>query len=123
MLSRYLIFICSLLPVVGLAQKVTKSEALRLETSAKKVTIIRDNWGVPHIYGKTDADVVFGLLYSECEDNFKGVERNYLSVLGRTAEADGEASVYNDLLMRLAEDSTEAIRDYERCPSYFKKLL
>jgi len=114
---------CLLLPLCALAQRFSKTDIARFEAEAKSVTIIRDNWGVPHIYAKTDAAVVFGLLYSECEDNFKGVERNYLNVLGRTAEADGQAAVYNDLLMRLAEDTTDAIKDYKVCPPYFKKLL
>jgi acyl-homoserine-lactone acylase len=114
---------CLLLPLCALAQKLSKTDIARFEAEAKSVTIIRDNWGVPHIYAKTDAAVVFGLLYSECEDNFKGVERNYLNVLGRTAEADGPSVVYNDLLMRLAEDTTDAINDYKVCPPYFKKLL
>ena len=115
--------VTTFLPLFAIAQKTTSTEKSRLTSLSKKVTIIRDQWSVPHIYGKTDADVVFGLLYAECEDNFKAVERNYLSVLGRTAEADGSASVYDDLLMRLTEDSTEAIRDYNTCPPNFKKLL
>ncbi|MBW4889088.1 penicillin acylase family protein [Mucilaginibacter sp. HMF5004] len=114
---------CLLLPVFAFAQRLSKTDIARCEAEAKSVTIIRDNWGVPHIYAKTDAAVVFGLLYSECEDNFKGVERNYLNVLGRTAEADGESAVYNDLLMRLAEDTTDAIKDYQVCQPYFKNLL
>jgi len=112
-----------LMPLLCSAQRLTKADIARCNAEAKRVTIIRDNWGVPHIYAKTDADVVFGLLYSECEDNFKGVERNYLNVLGRTAEADGEKAIYTDLLMRLAEDSTDAIKDYKRCTPVFKKLL
>jgi acyl-homoserine-lactone acylase len=123
MLLRFAFIVSLLIPVLSSAQTMSSAEASRLSGLAKKVTVIRDNWGVPHIYGKTDADVVFGLLYTECEDNFKGVERNYLNVLGRTAEADGEGAVYNDLLMRLAEDSTDAIKDYKLCPLYFKKLL
>ncbi|OCX53506.1 penicillin amidase [Mucilaginibacter sp. PPCGB 2223] len=118
-------FFCTLLSlsIFCSAQKLSKTDVARCQGEAGRVTIIRDNWGVPHIYAKTDADVVFGLLYSECEDNFKGVERNYLNVLGRTAEADGEKAVYTDLLMRLAEDSTDAIKDYKRCAPAFKKLL
>ncbi len=120
---RYTFIIALLLPVICSGQKLSQIDVTRCEAEAKSVTIIRDNWGVPHIYAKTDAAVVFGLLYSECEDNFKGVERNYLSVLGRTAEADGQNAVYNDLLMRLAEDSTDAIKDYKVSPPYFKKLM
>jgi acyl-homoserine-lactone acylase len=114
-------FIVTALPCF--AQKPTSADVARYNAQAKKVTIVRDNWGVPHIYAKTDADVVFGLLYAQCEENFKGVERNYLNQLGRTAEADGSSGIYNDLLMRLAEDSTAAINDYKSCPIYFKKLL
>ncbi|MCB0280136.1 MAG: penicillin acylase family protein, partial [Calditrichaeota bacterium] len=52
------------------------------EAQAKGITIIRDNWGVPHIYGKTDADAVFGMLYAQCEDDFNRVEMNYINAMG-----------------------------------------
>ena len=45
-----------------------QSELARWQSRAKQVEIIRDHYGVPHIYGKTDADAVFGLLYAQCED-------------------------------------------------------
>ena len=98
-------------------------ELARYKTLARQVEIIRDQWGIAHIYGKTDASVVFGLLYSQCEENFKAVERNYLNVLGRTAEVDGKKTLYTDMLLQLVEDSTDAIRDYNLSPAYFKKLL
>lgn len=123
MLLKYTVIVLFLLPAFCSAQKLSNIDIARCEATAKRVTIIRDTWGIPHIYAKTDADVVFGLLYSECEDNFRGVERNYLSVLGRTAEVDGQSAVYNDLLMRLAEDTTDAIKDYQVSPPYFKKLM
>ncbi|GAC1438936.1 MAG: penicillin acylase family protein [Sediminibacterium sp.] len=106
-----------------MGQRFKPQDIQRWEVQAKQVTIIRDTWGIPHIYGKTDAAAVFGLLYAECEENFPRVERNYLEVLGRLAEADGERSLYNDLQMRLIEDSTDAIKDYDRSPAWFKKLL
>ncbi|WP_295772623.1 penicillin acylase family protein [uncultured Mucilaginibacter sp.] len=62
-----------------LCAKISKAEIARYLAQAKQVTIIRDNWGVPHIYGKTDANVVFGLMYAQCEENFEGIERNYLA--------------------------------------------
>lgn len=112
-----------LVPAACLSQRFSREEINRWEQQAKNTTIIRDTWGVPHIYGKTDADAVFGLLYAQCEENFTSVERNYLEVLGRQAEADGEGSLYNDLQMRLIEDSAAAVKDYERSPGWFKKLL
>lgn len=102
------------------AQNFTPAEIQRWEAQAKQVTIIKDTWGIPHIYGKTDADAVFGLLYAQCEENFARVERNYLEVLGRQAEADGERMLYADLQMRLIVDSAEAIKDYNNSPDWFK---
>ena len=64
-------------PFFCFGQKFTPAEVQRFRAEARSVTIIRDNYGVPHIYGKTDANVVFGLMYTECEDNFKGIEQNH----------------------------------------------
>ncbi len=111
------------LPVMAIAQKLSPQTVKRCEAQAKKVTIIRDNWGVPHIYGKTDADVVFGLMYAQCEENFKGVERNYLYQLGRQAEVDGESNLYTDVQLQLIADSAEAIKEYKNSPFGFKKLM
>ena len=68
------------------------------------ITIIRDDWGVPHIYGKTDADVVFGLMYAQAEDDFNRVETNFINSQGRLAEAEGEKEIWRDLRMKLFID-------------------
>jgi acyl-homoserine-lactone acylase len=101
----------------------TQTDITRWNAQAKRVTIVRDIYGVPHIYGKTDADAVFGLLYTQCEENFDRIERNYLEMLGRRAEMEGEQVLYNDLLMRLIADSNDAKKDYLRAPIWLKKLL
>src|SRR5664279_5009609 len=75
--------------------------------TAKRVTIIRDNWGIAHVYGKTDADVVFGAMYAQAEDDFNRVETNYLNALGRLAETEGESKVYQDLRMKLFIDPVD----------------
>ena len=90
------------------AQQLTASEVKRMEQQAKQVTIIRDNWGIAHVYGKTDADAVFGMLYAQCEDDFKRVEMNYIDKLGRLAEIKGAGVLYNDLETRLLIDAEEA---------------
>ncbi|TDW48958.1 acyl-homoserine lactone acylase PvdQ [Flavobacterium sp. 270] len=105
------------------AQKINSKEILRLENSAKQVTIIRDNWGIPHVYGKTDADAVFGLLYAQCEDDFKRIEMNYIEKLGRLSEIKGQSVLYNDLEIRLLIDTEEAKADYKKAPLWLKKLL
>lgn len=117
------LFLLFLLPLHLLAQKFTSAEINRYQQQAKRVTIIRDNWGIPHIYGKSDADAVFGLLYAQCEDDFKRVELNYIEKLGRTAELKGEAALYNDLQIKLLIDTTEAIADYNKAEPWMKKLL
>jgi acyl-homoserine-lactone acylase len=111
------------LPFQLWAQPFTKTEIAGWEMQAKRVTIIRDNWGIPHIYGKTDADAVFGLLYAQCEDDFKRVEMNYIEKLGRLAELNGEKDLYNDLLIRMIIDSAEAVNDYKTSPVWLKQLL
>ena len=117
------ILILLLLPAHLLAQNFTSKEIAGWEKQAKNITIIRDNYGVPHIYGKTDADAVFGLLYAQCEDDFKRVEMNYVEKLGRMAEIKGEAELYQDLLNRLLIDSAGAMNDFKNAPGWLKKIL
>ncbi len=94
----------------------------RWKTQATNVTIIRDNFGVPHIYGKTDADAVFGLLYAQCEDDFNRVEQNYIWAIGRLAEVEGEEAIYSDLRAKLFMTEKEAKANYEKSPKWLKEL-
>ena len=112
-----------LLPLAQCAAPISSSQIKAWEAQAKNVTIIRDNWGIPHVYGKTDADAVFGLMYAQCEDDFNRVETNYIEKLGRLAEVNGEAEIYNDLYLRLLIDSADAMADYNKAPAWLKKLL
>ncbi|WP_245319068.1 penicillin acylase family protein [Hymenobacter elongatus] len=105
------------------AQAFSPAEIARWQQQAKQVKIVRDNWGVPHVYGKTDADAVFGLLYAQCEDDFARVEDNYIVNIGRLAEVEGEAALYQDLRARLFLDSTQAISIYRKSPAWMKQLL
>jgi acyl-homoserine-lactone acylase len=121
-MHRYLMLLL-LLPFQLTAQRFTKEEINRWQAQAKQVTIIRDNWGIPHIYGKTDADCVFGLMYAQCEDDFKRMESNYIDILGGNAEIKGEASLYDDLFTKLVIDSAGAVADYKKSAAWLKKLL
>jgi acyl-homoserine-lactone acylase len=105
------------------AQPVPAATIKTWEQQARRVTIIRDNWGIPHIYGKTDADAVFGLIYAQCEDDFPRVELNYIEKLGRLSEIKGESFVYEDLYTRMILDSAEAVADYKKSPLWLQKLL
>ena len=87
------------------------------------VKIVRDTWGIAHVYGKTDADTVFGAMYAQAEDDFNRVETNYLNSLGRLAEAEGEEKVYQDLRMKLFVDPVELQKQYASSPAWLKKLM
>src|SRR5215211_62675 len=93
------------------------------EEQASRVKIIRDQWGIAHVYGKTDADAVFGMMYGQCEESFDRVERNYLRVLGRMSEVEDERYFYQDLAMKILYDTATAIKDYNNSPAWLKKLL
>ena len=90
---------------------------------AKNVEIIRDDWGIAHVYGKTDADAVFGMIYAQAEDDFNRVERNYLLSMGRLAEAEGEAEIYRDLRMKLFIDPSDMKAKYRLSPAWLKALM
>lgn len=120
-MRKALIFL--LFPLSIFAQKFNQTDLIRCQKQAKNVEIIRDTWGIPHIYGKTDADAVFGLLFAQCEDDFKRVEMNYIEKLGRLAEVNGQKDLYNDLQIRLLIDSVDAIADYKKAEPWLKKLL
>ena len=99
------------------------SKADSYEAQAKRVTIHRDEWGIPHIYGKSDADAVFGLMYAQCEDDFARVEMNYIEKLGRMSEVKGEKELAYDLYIKLLIDEKEAKAEYKTSPVWLKKLL
>jgi acyl-homoserine-lactone acylase len=89
-----LIFLCA-------AQSFAQTEDLkRWQQQAGNITITRDNWGIAHVHGKTDADAVFGMIYAQAEDDFNRVETNYINSMGRLAETEGERQIWRDLRMK-----------------------
>jgi acyl-homoserine-lactone acylase len=98
-------------------------DAGRWEQQARGIDIVRDDWGIAHIHGKTDADAVFGAIYAQAEDDFNRVETNYLNSLGRLAEAEGEAKVWQDLRQKLFIDPVELKKLYSESPAWLKTLM
>jgi len=119
-MNKLLIF---LLISIACSSKQKNEDLQKYKQQASRVTIVRDSWGIPHIYGKTDADAVFGLMYAQCEESFERVERNYLMQLGRMTEVEGEGYLLHDLKMKLLYDSTAAIAEYHQSPDWLKSLL
>jgi acyl-homoserine-lactone acylase len=104
------------------AQARTPDEA-RWQRQAQAVTITRDDWGIAHVHGRTDADAVFGMAYAQAEDDFNRVETNYLNAMGRLAEAEGESALWQDLRMRLFIDPIELKALYGKSPAWLQALM
>jgi acyl-homoserine-lactone acylase len=105
------------------AQATGSAERRRWAGEAANVKIVRDDWGIAHVNGKTDADAVFGMIYAQAEDDFNRVENNYLNAMGRLAEAEGEGKVYRDLRMKMFIDPEELKKDYAASPEWLRKLM
>jgi acyl-homoserine lactone acylase PvdQ len=107
----------------GAPQAAADKDIAAWEKQAQAITITRDDWGIPHVSGKTDADAVFGVIYAQAEDDFNRVETNYLNSMGRLAEAEGEAEMYRDLRMKLFIDPADMQAQYQKSPDWLKKLM
>jgi acyl-homoserine-lactone acylase len=99
------------------------AELARLKKAAQRVTILRDKWGIPHVFGKLDADAVFGMVFAQAEDDFNRVELNYINAMGRLAEVEGEHEVWRDLRMKLYIDPADMKAKYAASPAWLKKLM
>ena len=104
-------------------QGSNNSDTARWKEQAQSITIIRDDWGIAHVHGKTDADSVFGMEYAQAEDDFNRVETNYIVSLGRMAEAEGERAIYQDLRMKIFIDPADLQKEYAASPPWLQKLM
>jgi acyl-homoserine-lactone acylase len=118
-----LAFLLAAVCAASASAQTPRNDVARWERQAQNVTIIRDDWGIAHVYGRTDADAVFGLLYAQAEDDFNRVETNYINSMGRLAEAEGEAAVYRDLRMKLFINPDSMKAKYAASPVWLKKLM
>ncbi|SFL24608.1 penicillin acylase family protein [Rhodanobacter glycinis] len=120
----------ALLPLAALltlglatAAQATTPEQARWQRESQAVTITRDDWGIAHVHGKTDADAVFGMAYAQAEDDFNRVETNYLNAMGRLAETEGRSAIWRDLRMKLFIDPVVLKQKYAQSPAWLKKLM
>ncbi len=105
------------------AKQAISLELARWKKTAARVTIMRDKWGIPHVFGKTDADAVFGLLYAQAEDDFNRVELNYINAMGRLAEVEGEKEIWRDLRMKMYITPADMQAKYAASPAWLKELM
>ncbi len=120
---KKLILVLAVLSASCTTQPAAQTSTANLERQAQNITIIRDIWGIAHVYGKTDADAVFGVIYAQAEDDFNRVETNYLNAMGRLAEAEGEGEIYRDLRMKIFIDPADMKAKYASSPAWLKTLM
>ena len=117
LLSFLLMAACASVPATASA------ETERWRGHVQQVTITRDDWGIAHVHGRTDADAVFGMIYAQAEDDFNRVETNYLTSLGRLAEAEGEGAIWQDLRARLYMEPEVLQARYAESPEWLQRLM
>jgi len=122
-MTRRFEYLLILLTALSPAWAAAPTELERWQQQASRVSIVRDQWGIAHVYGKSDADAVFGALYAQAEDDFPRVERNYVVALGWLGKVEGEPAIYSDLRARLFIDTKDLQRDYQDSPSWLQKLM
>src|SRR5205814_9397998 len=104
-------------------QTSSRPDAAAPAQQAQNITIVRDDRGIAHVYGRTDAEAVFGVMYAQAEDDFNRVETNYLDAIGRLAEAEGESAIYRDLRMKLFIDPTAMQAEYAKSPEWLRSVM
>ena len=118
-----LLAMCCASTVGHTATTAHPADSVRWAAHAQAVEIVRDRWGIAHVYGKSDADTVFGAIYAQAEDDFNRVERNYLNGLGWLAQAEGESAIFSDLRERLFIDADQLEQQYQTAPAWLKSLM
>src|SRR5688572_4486429 len=118
---RKLALLCFL--ALASSPSAQSNDVARWQRQAQSVTIVRDDWGIPHVYGKTDADAVFGVVYAQAEDDFNRVETNFINAMGRLAEAEGESQIIRDLRMKLFITPDRLKAQYAESPAWLKSLM
>ena len=122
-MKRLALIFAAALASAATAQQPSATQVANWERQAKGITIIRDDWGIAHTHGKTDADAVFGMMYAQAEDDFNRVETNFINSMGRLAESEGQAEIYRDLRMKLFIDPDTMKADYAKSPQWLKALM
>lgn len=119
---NYFLFSGILFLAVVACQKENYSHSIKPDKIAQQVTIYRDIYGVPHIYGPTDESVVFGFAYARAEDRFQKLEDHYIQVIGRLSEVEGRKGRANDIKINAYEIERLAKEEYENLEPKIKLL-
>src|SRR3954453_4298756 len=121
---KKLLFVLAAAAAASCAPQATANKEVDAsQQRAQTITITRDDWGIAHVRGKTDADAVFGMIYAQAEDDFNRVETNFINAMGRLAETEGESVIYRDFRMKIFIDPADMKAKYETSPAWLKSLM
>jgi acyl-homoserine-lactone acylase len=70
------------------------------QVDPNNIEIVRDKWGVPHIYGKTDQETAYGLAWANSEDNFKTIQEIFLPSINKLASIRGKEGATLDYFVQ-----------------------
>ncbi|MEQ9288026.1 MAG: penicillin acylase family protein [Cyclobacteriaceae bacterium] len=79
------------------------SLSLQAQINPKNIDIARDQWGVPHIFAKTDAEVAYGFGWATCEDDFKTMQEQLLPIRGVMGMVYGKSGAAADIAVHIIE--------------------
>ena len=122
-MTRFSGIVLAVALAAALPQDSRTADASRWTREAQKVTIVRDDWGIAHVTGRTDADAVFGMIYAQAEDDFNRVETNFINAQGRLAEAEGESAIWRDLRMKIFVNPGAMKQAYASSPAWLTTLM
>jgi len=122
-MRKYFLLVTFLVMPLAAHAAPSDEEFARLKARAASITITRDDWGIAHVHGRSDADAAFSMVYAQAEDDFNRVEMNYATNLGLMARAEGEKAIWQDLRQRLFLDPDMLKADYAKSPPWLKALM
>ena len=88
----------------------------RSQVDPEGIEIVRDKWGVPHIYGRTDKDVAYGLAWAHAEDDFSTIQKTFLPAKGMLGQLDGIRGAVLDYAVELLKSREVAERELKNLP-------
>lgn len=113
------------LVLIGLAtwEPLTARRAVPPPARRYDTVIARDTWGVPHIFGRTDADVAYGIGYAHAEDDFSTLQEVLAMTRARLGAIKGQDAAKLDYVVHLLGARATVDRDYDQQPADIRALL
>jgi len=85
---------------------------IQAQIQPDNIKIIRDEWGVPHIYGNTDAEAAYGLAWAHCEDDFPTIQYQLIRYRGRMGEYEGINGALSDFFFHYIKTKETVEKEY-----------